>query len=292
LSLRVLLTGITGFLGSHLATELLNKGHEIVALKRKLSPMTRVSSKFSNLSLQNLEETDLSELFYGYKQFDAVIHTATCYGRNGEDSCQILEANLLFPLKLMQASADANVGLFVNTDTALDEYLNPYSLSKVQFTDWGRYFARKRKIQFVNLKLEHFYGTGDDNSKFTAHVINSCLANVPELDLTLGEQKRDFIHIDDIVSAYSLILEKRSALEDWFLEFEVGSGTAVTIRQFVETVHNLTASNTRLNFGALPYRFGETMFSQANTEALRALGWHCHYELLEGLQLIIQRSKQ
>lgn len=290
--MRVLLTGVTGYLGSHLATELLNEGHEIIALKRKSSPLNRIEAVLPRLVLYNVEETNLAELFASFGKFDAVIHTATCYGRSGENISQITEANLLFPLKLLEAAVFGNVDVFINTDTALDKHLNPYALTKAQFSEWGKYFARQEKTRFINLRLEHFYGAGDDSSKFTTHVINSCLANVPELNLTLGEQRRDFIYINDVISAYLLLLNKRNVLADWFIEFDVGSGVALTIRQFVETVHGLTASTTRLNFGALPYRVGEAVLSQANIGALQALGWHCSHDLVQGLRMIIKGSKE
>lgn len=290
--MRVLLTGVTGYLGSHLATELLKEGYEVIALKRELSSLNRIQAILPRLALYNLEETNLAELFAGFGKFDAIIHTATCYGRNGESISQITEANLLFPLKLLEAAVFGNVDVYINTDTALDKLLNPYTLSKGQFSEWGKYFAHQEKIRFINLRLEHFYGAGDDDSKFTTHVINSCLANVPYLNLTLGEQRRDFIYIDDAVSAYLLLLKKRNSFQDWFIDFEVGSGVAVTIRQFVETVHSLTASTTRLNFGALPYRAGEAMLSQANTAALKLLGWQCRHELAEGLRMTIKGTRE
>lgn len=290
--MRILLTGVTGYLGSHLANALLDNGCEVIGMKRKSSSLHRIESILPELTLHDVEEVDVPELFTQYGKIDAVIHTATCYGRNGENATQVLEANLVFPLKLLDAAAASGVGLFMNTDTVLDKFLNPYALSKEQFAEWGRYFSRQKQIRFLNLKLEHFYGPGDDKSKFTTHVINSCLANVPELKLTPGEQQRDFIYIDDVVSAYLLLLDERESFDDGFMEFEVGSGAPVTIRQFVETVHRLTTSTAHLSFGALPYRASEVMFSQANTSALQALGWRCKRSLLEGLKMTIEGNKQ
>lgn len=290
--MRIFLTGVTGYLGSHLAASLLANGCEIVGLKRKSSSLRRIESILPELALHDVEEVDMSNLFSQHGKIDAVIHTATCYGRNGESATQVLEANLLYPLKLMDAAVASGVGLFMNTDTVLDKYLNPYALSKGQFAEWGRYFSWQKKIRFLNLKLEHFYGPGDDQSKFTTHVINSCLANLPELKLTLGEQQRDFIYIEDVVAAYLLLLDHRESFEESFVEFEVGSGAAITIRQFVETIHRLAASTTRLDFGALPYRAGEAMFSQADTSALQALGWHCRYNIETGLKLAIDQERK
>lgn len=290
-NMRIFLTGVTGYLGSHLTIALLTNGYEVVGLKRKSSSLHRIESILPKLSLHNLEDADMSELFTRYGNIDAVIHTATCYGRNGENASQLLEANLVVPLKLMDAAIASDVRLFINTDTVLDKSLNPYALSKGQFAEWGRFFSRQKHIRFLNLKLEHFYGPGDDKSKFTTHVINSCLANVPELKLTLGEQQRDFIYIDDVVAAYLVLLKKRETFDDDFVEFEVGSGEAITIRQFVETAHQLTASTTHLNFGAVPYRTGEAMLSKAHTDELQALGWKCRYDIETGLKQVIEQER-
>jgi len=292
MSKRILLTGATGYLGSHLVKALLEEGHSVVALKRKTSSLRRLESILPRITLLDVDDFDLRELFKDHGKFDAVIHTATSYGRNGESASQIADANLNFPLKLLDAAAAAGVPVFMNTDTSLDKFLNVYSLSKTQFAEWGQHFAGQKMIRFLNLKLEHFYGPGDDDTKFTTHVIKSCLMNVPELKLTLGEQKRDFIYIDDVVSAYMLLLEKQETLPDWFAEFDVGSGEAVTIRQFVELVQQKTASSTYLNFGAHPYRDGEVMYSQADMGPLQKLGWYRRYTLEQGLKLVMEGNKQ
>jgi len=290
--MRILLTGITGYLGSHLATTLLAKDCEIVGLKRKSSSLRRIESILPKLTLHDVDEANVSKLFTQHGKIDAVIHTAACYGRNGESISQVLEANLVFPLKLIDAATASDVGLFMNTDTVLDKYLNPYALSKGQFAEWGRYFSGQKKIRFLNLRLEHFYGPGDEQTKFTAHVINSCISNVPELKLTLGEQQRDFIYIDDVVAAYLLLLDKRESFDEGFMEFNVGSGVATSVKKFVEMIHRLTASTTRLNFGALPYRAGEVMFSQADTSALEALGWSCPCDIETGLKQAIDQERK
>ena len=291
ISKRILLTGATGYLGSRLAEAFLENGHKVVVLKRKTSSLRHLELILPRLTMLDVDGLDLSMLFKDYGKIDAVIHAATSYGRNGESASQIADANLTFPLKLMDAAITANVGVFVNTDTALDKFTNAYSLSKRQFAEWGQHFSRQKKIRFINLRLEHFYGVGDDDTKFTTHVIKSCMMNTPELKLTLGEQKRDFIYIDDVVAAYLLLMEKSESLADWFKEFDVGSGKAITIRQFVETVHRLTASTTHLNFGALPYRTGEVMHSESDSKDLARLGWHCVYDIESGLKRVIEQER-
>ena len=289
---KILITGVTGFLGSHLAKAFLADGHHVLALKRKDSSLSRMESIIEDVNLHNVEDLDFDKLFREHPKIDAVIHTATCYGRSGETIHQIFEANMAFPLRLLEAASQASVGVFINTDTILDKYLNLYSLSKNQFLEWGKFFSMHNMIYFCNMRLEHFYGPGDDVSKFTSFIIKSCIDNMQELKLTCGEQQRDFIYIDDVVSAYLLLVEKLNTFTDRYVEFDVGSGSAISIRDFVTNVHRMTHSRTRLMFGALPYREGEVMLSHANVEPLRKLGWECQTYLEQGLVRIIEGYRQ
>lgn len=288
---KILLTGATGVLGHKLATALLSADHDIVALKRKSSSLAGIHDIAADIAFFDIEGINFEQFFSNCGKIDVIIHTATCYGRNNETVSEIFSANTEFPLRLLDAGNRNGVRMFFNTDTSLDKYLNLYSLSKNQLLQWGRFFSRDKKIRFGNIKLEHFYGPDDDPTKFSAYVINNCLANVPELKLTNGEQLRDFIHIDDVVSAYLILLENMDSFHDFFVEFDVGSGQSISIRQFVETVHRLTQSKTQLAFGALPYREGEVMYSEADTSALMALGWHCRHDIGTGLKQVIQQEK-
>ena len=290
---KILMTGITGFLGSQLAKKLLSNGYEVIALKRKTSSLEKIESVLSRVILYDLENIDFVEIFKSHPEIDIIIHTATCYGRNNESTFQITEANTSFPLRLLDAAISSGINSFINTDTTLEKSLNKYSLSKNQFREWGKYYSLQNEIHFKNLKLEHFYGPGDGESKFTTYVINNCLdKNIPELKLTLGEQKRDFIYIDDVVSAYMILLEKNNTFSDGFKEFEIGSGHAVSIKYFATTVHRLSESDCILNFGAIPYRKKEVMLSEANITALTGLGWTCKIALEQGLKMTIESMKQ
>ena len=287
---KILITGATGFLGSHLAIFLFAAGYEVIALKRKSSSLRRFELIVPGIVFIDIEALDFEKLFRDYGKIEIIIHTATCYGRNNESLSEIFAANTEFPLRLLDVGSRAGVELFLNTDTILDKYLNLYALSKNQFLQWGKFFAKQGNIRFGNIRLEHFYGPDDDLTKFSAHVINSCLHNLPELKLTAGEQKRDFVYIDDVISAFMIILEKMGHSDTEFFEFDVGSGHSISIREFVETVHRLTASHTHLAFGAIPYREDEVMLSEADISGLTAFGWQCLNNIEVGLAKVIEHE--
>jgi CDP-paratose synthetase len=290
-SKKILVTGGTGFLGSHLVCAMVQHGYAVSVLKRKASDMRRLATVSNRITTYDVEDRPLSRPFEDQSGFDAVIHAATCYGRKGETASKVFHTNTEFPLQLLEASVLMGTKLFLNTDTALPHTLNAYALSKKQFSDWGRHYAKEPGILFLNVVLEHMYGPGDDRSKFTTHVIRSCYQNVPELQLTAGEQQRDFIYISDVIAAFLLLLEKFDVGQNGFQQFTVGSGQPVSIRKFVNLSHSLTNSTTRLLFGALPYRPNEIMQSSADINAMRALGWIPKVSLQEGISRILEEEK-
>lgn len=290
--MKILLTGATGFLGSHLVKTLLKEGHQIIIFKRSFSDPRRIADILPQISAYDLDVCGIEKPFSEHDKIDAVIHTATCYGKRNETAGAVMEANTVFPLKLLETAASAGTPHFINTDTVLDRYVALYAMSKKHFSEWGKLFAETGKIRFVNVRMENFYGPGDDESKFITRIIKDCLKNVPEIKLTPGEQKRDFIHIDDAVSAYPVILRGLPECGDPYSEFDVGSGKSVSIREFAQTVRDLAGSTTRLNFGALPRRRHEPMESRADTSPLAALGWSCRTGFLEGLKATIAAERK
>ncbi len=282
--MKILLTGITGYLGSHLAKAFVDAGYRVHGLIRKSSSLKRIEEYIDNLELHFIEN-GLEKAFDIDDPYNSVVHTATCYGRNGESSYDVFKANVDFPLELLEKSVEFNSATFINTDTVLDKCVNAYALSKNNFMEWGRQYAEAGKIKFCNVKMEHMYGPGDDISKFTSYVIDGCVKNVPVIKLTAGEQKRDFIYIDDVISAFLLLNERVVSAE--FEEFELGSGREISVRKFVEVVHEVSNSKSLLNFGALEYRDNEVMSSEANISRLVSLGWAPKVGLIDGLKNII-----
>jgi nucleoside-diphosphate-sugar epimerase len=288
----ILLTGATGFLGSYLLKALLSEGYNVVILKRSTSNTWRIANLLSSIKCYNIDEVPLTDAFED-QRIDFVLHTACHYGRNGDPVSQIVETNLMFGLRLLDAATLFNVEAFFNTDTLLQKHLNIYTLSKKHFVEWLQKSCDK--IQIVNLKLEHMYGPLDDVSKFVPWILTQFKKNVDQIDLTPGEQLRDFIYITDVVSAFLTILQKTHQLLA-FNEFEVGTGNLTSVRSLVEIIEaeyvlEHPESNTRLNFGALSYRKGETMRVDLDNRPLLNLGWHPKIELNIGISNVIRFSE-
>ena len=268
----------------------LHAGHQVALLLRPSSKVDRLKGLQASLDIGRCANDDEVAAFVKRVQPEVVVHTACAYGRQGETSLQLFDANLRMGLVLIQALQNvAKPVTFINTGSALAPEVSPYALSKNQFAQWGRMLATQNtgSFQFINVMLQHMYGPGDDASKFTTHVLRACQRNETVLMLTAGEQARDFIYIDDVVSAYDKLLMQRHRLE-LVQDIDVGSGVAPSIRQFVESAHRLTASRTELLFGAIPYRVNEAMHCLANLERMTQLGWAPAFNLDAGLKKTIE----
>lgn len=296
--MKVLITGATGYLGGNLVRRLVARGNKVLVLTRPSSKLDRIADILPYLSHYVIQGTDLSAPFLDNDKIDAVVHTATCYGRGGESATEIIEANTVFPLRLLEAAAYFHTDIFINTDTFFNtdtityDYLGKYSLSKNNFLKWGMLIAAENIIRFVNVRIEQIFGPGDSTAKFTTQIVRSCLTNEPEIKLTLGEQKRDFIYVRDVLDAYEILLKKTGNCGDFFQQYDLGSGKGVSIREFVETVHRQSGSSSHLDFGGLPYRKNEIMCSVADTEKLRLLGWDCMTSLNDGIDEMIRQEKK
>ncbi|MHB0997488.1 MAG: NAD-dependent epimerase/dehydratase family protein, partial [Elusimicrobiales bacterium] len=165
---KILLTGGNGFLGSNLLRKLVALDFQVLITVRDSSDLSRIEDLKGRVRLLPLERTDFSEIFRAEK-IGAVVHCATDYGRKQTSPLSILEANLLLPLRLLQLGSENGLPCFINTDTILDKGVSHYSLSKAQFKDWLKLYSDK--MACVNVALEHFYGPYDDESKFSAWVI-------------------------------------------------------------------------------------------------------------------------
>jgi nucleoside-diphosphate-sugar epimerase len=293
----ILLTGASGFLGSHILSSLLEKNYSIAITLRHSSDLSRIKHHLNNTFLTTvfLEEVNLQK-FFEQNKVSTIIHTATNYGRGVTPFQDVLKSNLTFPLELLELALKNGVTLFVNTDSYFNKInhsyftLPAYSLSKRNFLDWLKYYSDKMNI--VNMQLEHLYGPNDAPSKFTENLINAVAVDtVASYALTSGNQIRDFIFVTDATSAYVRVLENIDRNLFGLKNYEVGTGYGTSIKEFAEKVKDLSLSKTELQFGRLDQRPDEIEFSTAANEDLLKLGWYPRVDIADGISQIIKHSK-
>lgn len=280
---KLFITGGTGYLGSYIVHSLYNQ-YDVYILHRTCSKFDRLNSILNKLKFINLDSCNLTEEFKS-KSPEIVIHSATSYDKDNNDLTTILNSNFILPIMLIENMSFLNKGRFINIDTCIDKKTNYYSLSKFQFKEWMHKFSDK--VNCTNIILEHFYGPNLGNSNFISFIVNELMKQNNDIELTSGIQKRDFIYIDDVISAFKYILVKEEA---GFNEYEISTGHLISIKELVEKLKVLTKSNSRLLFGAKEYRRNELMESFLNNYKIKSLGWNPKISLDEGLSILINQK--
>lgn len=295
----MLITGGTGFLGSHLLRRFYTR-YQIILLKRSFSDTSRISDVLSEIIVYDTDKISLENIFQRYK-IDCIIHLATNYGRQTSLLAPVIEDNLLFPVQLLDAAVKYNVKYFINTDSYSSKkcydytrynYLQAYILTKCQLSEWLKIVSDSR-MSAVNMRLEHVYGQRDNPDKFIPFLIQNLLSDKESIDLSEGMQERDFIFAEDVVDAYEAVINNYLCdAESGFFEAEVGTGHAVPLKELILKAKNITCSKCRLNFGARKYNKGESMHSHADIRKLEKIGWRPKTSLAEGLKKTIEYEKQ
>ncbi len=289
---NILLSGGSGFLGSNLVNYLYkNKKYNLYLLKRSGSNFSRINKNiFKGLNFIQYPNRNLAKIFKAEK-IHCVIHCATNYGNRKNTISEIIQPNLILPMQLLDLCYLNNVRCFLNTDTVLDKRVSNYSLSKNQFSEWLRHYSKN--FACSNIKIEHFFGPGDNETKFVISTIKSFLNNEKNLNFTLGTQKRDFIFIDDVVSAMDKILTYSLKKKIGYDLFEVGTGKNVSIKNIVKMIKKICKNTkSKLNFGKIPMRKNELLKVNLNLKKLKALKWKPIYNLENSLKKTIDYYKK
>ncbi len=251
----------------------------------------RIKHLLNNLKGVYFIENNGVEVAFNKHKIDYVFHCATNYGRKQNEPLQTVQANLILPLQILKIGTTHGLKVFFNTDTLLNKRVNIYSLSKKQFIEWLE--LTKNQITAVNIALEHFYGPGDDSSKFVSWLVDQVLNNKDSIPLTTGEQKRDFIFISDVLDAMVKIFYWAIDIPCGYYQFEVGTGSNVSIKDIAKLIASLADyDQSKLKFGEIPLRENEVMESKVNLTKLIELNWVPKTSLNDGLKILVSEEKK
>ncbi|MEG2930374.1 MAG: NAD(P)-dependent oxidoreductase [Ruthenibacterium sp.] len=261
--MRIAVLGSTGYLGSRLVRRLCdnaaNAGDtEIVCVHRKTSNLAPLADLRGKIRPVPNDYDSLKSCFETGGAFDCVINTSCSYLR-GATNEQVIESNLLFPLRVLDMVAERGRTQekrtrFISIGTGLPDAFNLYTYAKKQLNDMGRYLAGLGHVQFINIELENYYGPHEPAERFLPQCIRSLVAGEPLL-LTSGEQHRDFVWIEDVLDALMLSIA-HERLPNYF-DVPVGSGEAPPVREFITYLAALLHSPSELRFGAVTARQNE-----------------------------------
>ena len=299
--MRALVTGASGFVGSHLVEGLVARGARVAILRRASSDLHRLAGV---LHAVETIEGDLASIDAACGEIEAfgpdtVFHLAwgAVAGPRRDDSAPA-EENLRGTLALLRVAAAVRCRTVVCLGSqaeyapregplAEDAPTDPatwYGLAKRCTHLLARRMAADLGFRLAWIRLFSAYGPGDHPSALIPYLIRSLLAGERPA-LTTGDPLWDYLYIADAVEAIRLVAETPGAEGI----FNLGSGRVHRIRDVARRVRDLIDPGLPLGFGEKPYGPHPIRHLQADVGRLtRATGWAPRTDLDEGLRLTIR----
>jgi len=228
----------------------------------------------------------------------AVIHCATDYARgsrgNISDFPNLIECNIDLPLRIAKLCQEFNSTSFINVDSfySFSNVFGELSLYSESKSRAREQLSKIKGLKVINLICHHVYGPNDKLEKFVPRMTELLMQDAQDIDLTDGNQIRDFIFVEDVASAIMVILSKLDSFPDGTSNVDCGSGCPISIKQFMLLAKKVSGAKTNLNFGALELRTGESNFCVANISTLVSLGWRPMVSLEVGLKRVMESHTQ
>ena len=277
---NVLVLGGNGYLGSKIINELLCQDSVFCTVRKGES--YNLLNVLPNIHILTDDIEEIKSVILNNK-IDVLINTVCCYERQNIPLSSVINANLLFPASIIPFAIENGVKKIITIDTSLPKNVNLYSLTKKELADIGKYYTERHSdLVFYNLMLENFYGKDEPKNRFL-HIMIDKLKHNEDLDLTIGSQKRDFIYVEDVLSAFEILIRTN---DYGFHNVPVGTGEGPTIREIITYLKEVTHSNSTLNFGAVPSRNNEPDCI-SDLSYLEKIGFKLKYPYKKGLKEII-----
>jgi nucleoside-diphosphate-sugar epimerase len=287
-------TGATGFIGSHLATRLVQDGWDVHILSRPASAAASFVRLLGQDHVHTHDGTIDSMLGITERSRPShILHLAALFvaQHKSQDVTDLIRSNVELTAQLAEAAAVHKVPHFINTGTAWqhfdNEAFNPatlYAATKQASADILQYFAEAGAFCVVNLELFDTYGPGDPRRKLFTLLREFARTGEP-LFMSPGDQSIDLTYIDDVIDAY-ITATVETTLPDLppFRTFAVSSGTPRRLHEVVALWQKVARKFVNVQWGALRHRPREIMMPWSR--GTRLPNWQPRTSLEEGIRLM------
>lgn len=302
--MKIVITGTTSMIGAALCRELIERGHDVIAIVRtgcsKLSVLP-VSEHLRIIALDMEEYGSMSEVLR--ESVDAAVLLAwdgtRGHARNEE---RIQKANYLNSMRavkelcelgcrtILTAGSQAEYGPWHSKECQTeDSDANPntaYGIYKLKFYKDAYCLCERRNIKVIEPRFFSIYGPDDHEETLVLSMLKNMVRNMP-CRLTECKQMWDFLYISDAVAGLIILLEHECPGGI----YNFGSGDVRQLKEYVEEMHRITESTSELQYGVLPYPETGMVSIRPSVDKLKAMGWQPEVSFEEGINRILQQKK-
>ncbi len=298
--MNILVTGATGFIGSHLCRELVQRGHYVLALSysgRTGNVESLLPHQGFRLEMGNILDVEMIKDVIKKNRIKSVLHLAAQLPDDNSigNVFSYFDVNARGTLNILNAACHNDVERFIYAST-MSVYAEPpeylpvdeshpvqpstaYGVSKLAGELYCHLYSKAMNV--VVLRYAGGYGRGERKSDAVPTFINQALHNKPITIYGDGAQTSDFLYIGDAVQGTLLAWEKNKPGV-----YNIGSGEEISVRELAKRIIGLTKSKSRVVLAGQgserPFRFVLDI-----TKAQKVLGYSPR-SLSEGLSIYLK----
>lgn len=292
---KAIITGATGYIGSHVVRELLRNGWKVSIISQPEFGYDNISDIKDKLEIFEYSGciADLIQ-FFRYSDADVVMHLAAAVITNytSEQVSVLINSNIAFGTQILEAMKQSSVNLFVGTGSYWqnfnsDDY-NPvdlYAATKEAFEKILQYYVDACGIRAITLRLYDVYGEDDRRPKLWT-LLRDIAGTGRVLDISAGDQYLDMIHVQDVakafIAAYNRLVYHCVAKNE---VYAVRSGHLMKLKDIVGKFQNIIGKEILLNWGGRPYKSREVMSPNETIPLIP--DWQAEVSLEEGFARFI-----
>jgi nucleoside-diphosphate-sugar epimerase len=299
---RVLITGVTGFVGSALAERLIKNGAKIFSLIRLSSEeflykypkdvtVVKGDLRYED-DVREILKVSEPEIIFHLAAFthvgDSFQHRKECWDINFGGTVKLIEEASKYKIeKFLFAGTSEEYGnqdKFPINEDALLRPESPYACAKVASDLYCQMMWKAYKFPTIVVRPFNTFGRKNDRRFITEKIIYSFLTGEP---LLLGDPRptRDLNHIENAIDGYVAIAESKKTIGEIL---NLGSGVETSIKELVEIVDKLCNKKIEVKWNSFPPRPNETWrLCCDDSKVKKLIGWKPKISLENGLKLVI-----
>ena len=264
-----IITGATGYIGSHVLKYLLSKGWNIHIIADPRFGYDNIQDVLSQIDVfEYTGDINALCLYFQQIQADVVFHLAAAVITNykPEQVPILIQSNIQFGAEVLEAMKSSDTRLIVSTGSYWQNYNNDnynpvdlYAATKEAFEKIVQLYVDAFGFRHINLRLFDVYGEDDKRPKLW-NTLRNIAGTDRHIAVSSGEQLLDLIHISDVCSAYEAAFMTLIAHPTLFNEtYGVRTGKMCSLREAIKKLEIALGKTINVDFGSKPYKEREVM---------------------------------
>lgn len=295
---KILITGATGYIGSRVAKNLIEKDYQVCALIRETSDIQKYPlPQAVTYAVHDGTVASIVEIFCAEKP-DCVIHLAARFIAEHQSSQveMLLTDNIVFSTGIFEGMKQSGCQYMINTTSSWEHYqgkrYNPvclYAATKRAVTDILKYYCEAAQITAMTLCIYDTYGPHDLRGKLIGKFFEIAESGAV-LPMSEGQQQINYVYIDDVVEAYIHSVEVIEQQTERMRTYYLRSEETYTLQELSLIFEKAVHAHLHIEWGKRPYRAREVMEIYSGGERLP--GWEAQVSLEEGLRRIAEAERK